>query len=211
MRMGKNVVVVAGAGNDNTSAPFYPAALPDVHGRGGHDQRRHASTANTQLRRLGGRVGAGRAHPDHGHGRRLPDPSGTSMAAPFVSGLAGMLLSLHPDWTAAMVRAQIVHTADSIDALNPGYAGQLGSGRINAAQAMQAPVPILSYRGYVANGAVSGRPDFGSGVALAVGVHNDWADATDCDGDADHRRPLCDHRHRHDDLRRHCLGPDGDQ
>jgi hypothetical protein len=34
------------------------------------------------------------------------------------------------------VRTHIVNTADDIDGLNPGLEGQLGSGRINAAQAV---------------------------------------------------------------------------
>jgi len=38
-----------------------------------------------------------------------------------------------------MVQAQLIHTADSIDSLNPGYTGMLGAGQINAANAMQSP------------------------------------------------------------------------
>jgi hypothetical protein len=64
---------------------------------------------------------------------------GTSMACPHVSGLAGLIVSKFggPGLTPAMVRARILETADDIDALNPAFAGLLGSGRINAFSALQ--------------------------------------------------------------------------
>ena len=58
-------------------------------------------------------------------------------ACPYVSGLAALLLSLHPDLTNAQVAEQIISSADNIDDLNPGYEGLLGSGRINASRTMQ--------------------------------------------------------------------------
>jgi len=62
--------------------------------------------------------------------------SGTSMAAPFVSALAGLLFSEHPDWSSLQVMDQIESTADYIDDINPVYAGKLGRGRVNAEQAL---------------------------------------------------------------------------
>jgi subtilisin family serine protease len=64
---------------------------------------------------------------------------GTSMACPHVSGLAGLIISKFggPGLTPAIVRARILETADDIDALNPAFAGLLGSGRINAFSALQ--------------------------------------------------------------------------
>lgn len=63
--------------------------------------------------------------------------SGTSMAAPHVVGLVGLILSANPNLTREEVFDRIVSTTDNIDALNPSYAGQLGSGRINACIALQ--------------------------------------------------------------------------
>ena len=40
--------------------------------------------------------------------------SGTSLAAPIVSGIAADLLAAHPGWTPAMVKGAIVNTADSL-------------------------------------------------------------------------------------------------
>jgi len=105
--------------------------------------------------------------------------SGTSLAAPFAAGLAGLLRSQHPGWSAGTVRAQIVQTTDDIDSLNPGYEGQLGSGRIDAGQALStAAQPDLAYQSHTVDGEANGRPEPGSTVDLVVTLSNDWADAT---------------------------------
>lgn len=62
--------------------------------------------------------------------------SGTSMAAPMVAGMAGLVYSNNPFFTKAQVDSVIINTADNIDAQNPGYVGMLGSGRINVANAL---------------------------------------------------------------------------
>ncbi len=69
---------------------------------------------------------------------RVPDSAyaylqGTSMAAPFVSGLAGLLWSKDPTLTVAQVKSAILNTVDKIPALE----GKLVSGgRINAQGAL---------------------------------------------------------------------------
>jgi subtilisin family serine protease len=40
--------------------------------------------------------------------------SGTSMAAPHVTGAAALVLALHPDWTPAQVKAALIATADPV-------------------------------------------------------------------------------------------------
>jgi len=62
--------------------------------------------------------------------------SGTSMSTPFVTGEAALIKSKYPSYTWSDIFNQIKNTADNIDALNPGYAGLLGSGRINACRAL---------------------------------------------------------------------------
>ena len=68
--------------------------------------------------------------------------SGTSMATPHVAGLAGLIKALHPSWNNDTIRVRIESTCDNIDSLNPGYAGLLGHGRINAFRALY-PGPLL--------------------------------------------------------------------
>jgi subtilisin family serine protease len=62
--------------------------------------------------------------------------SGTSMATPYVCGLAGLVKSQNPGYTWSQIRDQIKNTTDNIDGINPSYAGQLGTGRINACRAL---------------------------------------------------------------------------
>lgn len=66
------------------------------------------------------------------------DGAGTSFSAAYVTGLAALLFSHYPSLTNDQVRQIIRSTADNIDSLNSGYAGKLGSGRINAYRALTA-------------------------------------------------------------------------
>lgn len=61
--------------------------------------------------------------------------SGTSMAGPFVAGASALLLSLHPDWSPAQVRAELRRTA-KVNAIEdakqePNYFLQVGPDRTN--------------------------------------------------------------------------------
>lgn len=68
--------------------------------------------------------------------------TGTSMAAPMVSGLAGLILSEYPHLTAWQVKAVIEQSAD--DKGPSGFDIQYGHGRIHAQRALQiaATVPL---------------------------------------------------------------------
>lgn len=62
---------------------------------------------------------------------------GTSLAAPLVAGAAGLLKSIDPTLTPAQITNILLNSADPIDALNHGFAGKLGSGRLNIARAVE--------------------------------------------------------------------------
>jgi thermitase len=61
------------------------------------------------------------------------DFDGTSSAAAFVSGIAALLLSVHPDWTASQIRDKITGTADRTASSRNDTAGW---GRVNACKAL---------------------------------------------------------------------------
>ena len=63
--------------------------------------------------------------------------SGTSFAAPLVSGTVGLMLDVNPCLSPAAIENILLTTADDVDSVNPQYAGQLGAGRLNAAAAVQ--------------------------------------------------------------------------
>ncbi len=63
--------------------------------------------------------------------------SGTSMAAPSYGGAALLIKSLMPSFTSVEIDSLLMATADDLDALNPGFIGSLGAGRINVLDAIQ--------------------------------------------------------------------------
>jgi len=66
--------------------------------------------------------------------------SGTSQAAPIVSGVAALIASAHPEWRAKQLRKQLLATAQTVQDTNPDYVGLLGAGCVNAAAAVGAAV-----------------------------------------------------------------------
>ena len=71
--------------------------------------------------------------------------TGTSIAAPYVTGTIGLMLSVNSCLTFGDVQGILSDTAVDIDAQNPNYIGQLGAGRLDAREAvrMAAELPCL--------------------------------------------------------------------
>ena len=63
--------------------------------------------------------------------------SGTSIAAPFVSGVAALIKQRHPDMSAGAVIDVIKRSADDIDGTSDLPRGSLGAGRLNAQKALE--------------------------------------------------------------------------
>jgi subtilisin family serine protease len=144
-----NVVVVFAAGNSNLDigvTPFYPSIYPEVIAVAATDQHdRRAFFSN-----YGAPVDV--SAPGVNIYSSFPDDSftfldGTSMASPHVAGLAALIWSRNRALTNAQVRQIIESTCDNIDSRNPGFAGKLGRGRINAFRALsQTPLPPVGFR-----------------------------------------------------------------
>lgn len=62
--------------------------------------------------------------------------SGTSYAAPYVTGTVALMLAVNPCLGNIDIETILKNTSTNIDALNPLYAGKIGSGRLNAAAAV---------------------------------------------------------------------------
>ena len=129
-------LVIAAAGNDNSSLPHYFCTRSDVVCVAATDQ----DDLKASFSNYGSHIDIAAPGVDilslyH----ESSDPAtdyiavlpGTSMACPLVAGGAALVWSVNPAWTAAQVRQQLQATADDLDALNPAYAGLLGSGRLN--------------------------------------------------------------------------------
>lgn len=151
-----DILVISAAGNENSSQATFPASLPNV-----------ISVANVNSSNLkkDGRSNYGSAVDIaapvgscdalvHGYGiiSAVPGGSsqclnGTSMSAPLVTGVAGLMLSVQPGLKAVDLKRLILATADSraLYAANPEYiherAGKmhplLGTGLLNANNAVQ--------------------------------------------------------------------------
>ena len=63
--------------------------------------------------------------------------SGTSFAAPYVTGTVALMLSVNEELTPDEIEIILKTTAINIDAINPLYIGRIGSGRLNSADAVR--------------------------------------------------------------------------
>ena len=100
-------------------------------------------------------------------GNRYSRKSGTSMASPNAAAVAALIWSQHPQWSRDQVAAQLTGTADSIDTINPRYAGLLGSGRVNSFKALttEAPAPRIHGVKGLTNGTTTAKVD---GIVLST-------------------------------------------
>jgi subtilisin family serine protease len=134
-----NVVVVFAAGNaaNNTdTTPEYPGVYPQVMAVAAIDQdgrKAWFSNYGTNVDVSAPGVNIYSSLPDDVHGYL----DGTSMASPHVAGLAALVWSAVPALSNTEVRQVIEETADSVDAVNPGYGGLLGHGCVNAFHAVE--------------------------------------------------------------------------
>jgi thermitase len=121
-----NVVLVASAGNNNTSAKQYPAAYSGVIAVAATDlMDRKASFSNYGTYVFADAPGVNMlsALPDGKYGVA----SGTSFSAPIVAGMAALIRSRQSSGISTAISTNTV----DIDWRNPGYADKLGHGRVD--------------------------------------------------------------------------------
>lgn len=145
----KGCILVASAGNSNSSNLNYPAAFPGVISVASTD----VNDLKSSFSNFGGWVkisAPGSSILSTLPGSSYGNQSGTSMASPMVAGLLGLMKSLNPTMPNADLINCLYSSADNINALNPSFTGFLGSGRINALKAMECVASTLS-RAPIAN------------------------------------------------------------
>lgn len=144
-----NVVVVYAAGNANVDigvTPQYPAVYPEVIAVAATDQSDHRASFSN----YGAPVSV--SAPGVNIYSTFPDDTytyldGTSMASPHVAGIAALIRSRNHTLNVAQVRSILESSCDDINARNPGFAGKLGRGRVNAYHAVKiTPAPPLPFR-----------------------------------------------------------------
>jgi len=146
----QGVVLVAAAGNSNTSSTTsaYPAAYNTViaiAATSGNDTKSYYSNygiwidvaapggdfnQDTMILSTVPLVGGQSSDPSG-----YKSLQGTSMAAPYAAGLAGLSLSNHPEFNNEEVRAVLRASADDLG--DPGFDVYFGYGRVNVNNALQ--------------------------------------------------------------------------
>ncbi len=172
--LGKNVSIVAAAGNENTDRAVYPASFDNVISVGATGIRGRAPYSNFGPR-LDVMASGGNLAQDL-NGDNQPDGvlstlwrqsddtpafafyEGTSMASPHVAGIASLMLAVNPSLTPVQIRQILKDTA--IDLGVPGRDNTFGSGLVDALEALKE-----------AGGAVAGPPNLvASPMSLAFGT-----------------------------------------
>jgi thermitase len=129
---GNGAVIVAAAGNEGDDRVDYPAGYPEVvsvAATDNRDARADFSNANSDVEIAAPGVDVLSTVPGGGYATN----SGTSMATPHVSGVAGVLWQLHPTDNAAAIRFRL---DTAVNDLGPaGRDPSFGFGRVNLCKA----------------------------------------------------------------------------
>jgi thermitase len=134
---GQGALVVAASGNDGTTNVNYPAGYAEamsVAATDANDGHPAFSTANTDVEISA--PGVSIIGPYNASDSSYALFTGTSMAAPHVSGLAALLATVNPGLDAAALRWYIILSSRDVGA--PGYDPEFGYGRIDVASAVRA-------------------------------------------------------------------------
>ena len=113
---------------------------------------------------------------------------GTSMASPFAASCFALLKSVYPDSSNDWLVDRMLSNTDPIDDLNPDYAGQIGTGRINMLKALVSDkwpkLTIVDQFESITSGDGDIVLNPGETINLIVEVKNDtgWADASNVIG-----------------------------
>lgn len=176
------LLLFGASGNENSSGVRYPAGYTNVISVNATNSTDHrASFSNygtwTDI------CAPGVSIPSTVINGRYEQWDGTSMASPNAAGAAALLWALLPDFDNASIRDLMFLTAENIDALNPGYAGLLGNGRVSIDGAAQLIMPNLSVtEGNLndSNGDGDGRLESGESGTLTLTITADpaWSHAT---------------------------------
>ncbi len=168
----RNVLVVAAVGNSNTNTLEFPAGANHVMGVTATDQ----NDAKAPFANFGNAVAVGapgvgvESTSPYGLTSGYSTDSGTSIAAPFVAGLASMLMTASPSTSVEAIGRRIQQSADSTN-VNGGWSDQVGYGRINVVKALAGTLRPASSGGIV--GQVIDTSDLPvTGAHVSFGTYN---------------------------------------
>ncbi|MGV3522929.1 MAG: S8 family peptidase [Candidatus Sericytochromatia bacterium] len=143
--LARGSTVVVAAGNNSTDVPMYPAALPGVISVGSVDVSRARSSFSNygtwvSIMAPGSQIlstmpmGTVSMNTTEGYRNEYDLMDGTSMAAPMVAGVVGLIKSRYPQLSPAQIKTRIEGTA--IDLGGGGFDPEYGNGMIDALRAV---------------------------------------------------------------------------
>jgi len=103
---------------------------------------------------------------------------GTSMAAPYVAGLAALIKSHYPEITNNEIRERILGTTDELNLIKQEHIGKVGAGRINAYHALiDDPHPNIMAHSLTIIDDNNGIFECGEIAELEIELKNWWINA----------------------------------
>ncbi len=150
----KDALVIAAAGNGGVDEITYPAGYTyviSVVNTKTDDRRNTGSSFNYTADVCAPGTGINATYPTNAYSSL----TGTSMASPFAAGVAAIIKSYFPTYTALQVGERLKVTCDNIYPLHsPIYANKLGNGRVNLFKALtntNTPSVVMTSRTIVDN------------------------------------------------------------
>jgi thermitase len=134
----KGAVVVAAAGNNGANMPFYPAYYPNVVAVGAtsqNDTKASFSNYGTWVD-----IAAPGVQILSTYQNGYSYMSGTSMASPVISGVAGLIAAKNPTWSNSQIRQKLQTSVDVVAGTNVYWM----NGRVNACKAVDCSTAIAS-------------------------------------------------------------------
>ena len=182
----KGALVVAAAGNNNSTNYFYPASYDNVLSVGGTNATDEKWVeSDIKGSQFNDKVDV--VAPSHNVFALWKGGSsgiigrGTSFASPIVAGLAGLIKSEYPSASPQKIAAIIKSSTDEIYEVggNSAYIGMLGTGRINAHKALlPITIPFLSYFNHETDDGFDQNLGQGDTVVLSLELINELGTAS---------------------------------
>lgn len=150
-------LVIASAGNESSDQIGFPAGYDKVLSVGAITNTGSATSYTNYGYHLDV-LAMGNNILSTSYDSSLVRKSGTSMSTPIVSGLAALVKTVNPGWTAERIGKQIRASATYIDDQNAqNYQNKLGHGSINAVKALNTNQPGIKITSYSFSGNDGGK------------------------------------------------------